>query len=126
MSNYQSLDVDELSQIFRALSNPHRLNLFLTLAAHCKPGNLCDSGMRACVGELGATLGIAASTVSHHLKELRQAGLIHMARRGQNVECWAEPDSMEALSAFFVEAGRDTSLPNQDIPMNNNSIGVNR
>ena len=61
--------------------------------------------MRACVGDLGAKLGIAPSTVSHHLKELRRSGLIHMERSGQKVACWVEPDSLDALSAFFAETG---------------------
>ncbi len=46
-------------------------------------------------------LGIAPSTVSHHLKELRQAGLIQMARRGRQVACWVEKDVLEELSTFF-------------------------
>mgnify|MGYP003905405807 CR=1 FL=1 len=42
----------------------------------------------ACVGELGKDLNIVASTISHHMKELRQAGLVRMERRGQRIECW--------------------------------------
>jgi ArsR family transcriptional regulator len=57
--------------------------------------------MRRCVGELGRDLSIAPSTVSHHLKELRTAGLIHMERRGQSIECWVEPDTLGTLSEFF-------------------------
>ncbi|MDP6515359.1 MAG: metalloregulator ArsR/SmtB family transcription factor [Alphaproteobacteria bacterium] len=107
------MDPDGLAQVFRALANPYRLRLFMTLASCCRPGTTCEANLRSCVGELGSELGIAASTVSHHLKELRQAGLIHMARTGQNVECWVEPDTLGALSAFFFEAGPDGGSPDQ-------------
>ncbi|WP_396266326.1 ArsR/SmtB family transcription factor [Halobacillus amylolyticus] len=43
--------------------------------------------MRMTVGELGERLNIVPSTVLHHLKELRQAGLIRMDRKGKNIEC---------------------------------------
>lgn len=57
--------------------------------------------MRECVGELGKDLGIAPSTVSHHIKELYRAGLIKMERRGQNVECSVNPEMLSALALFF-------------------------
>lgn len=93
--------------MFKALSNPHRLTIFLYLAQNCVPGEVsAEEDMRASVGELGKGLGIAPSTISHHLKELRQAGLIRMNRRGQNVECWVEPEIVRALAGFFQTAGR--------------------
>jgi ArsR family transcriptional regulator len=57
----------------------------------------------ACVGELGQDLGIVASTISHHIKELRQAGLIRMERRGQKMECWIDPETIAALQGFFLK-----------------------
>ncbi len=59
-------------------------------------GQICE-----CVGTLGKDLGIAPSTVSHHIKELSQSGLIKMKRRGQTVECWVDPEILELLAAFF-------------------------
>jgi ArsR family transcriptional regulator len=92
--------------MFRALSNPNRLKIFLKLASCCKPapmGGLLYSGDEACacVGELGKDLGIVPSTVSHHIKELHRAGLILMKRDGQTVRCSVEPRTVEELSAFF-------------------------
>jgi len=55
----------------------------------------------ACVGELGKDLGIAPSTLSHHIKELRRAGLIRMERRGQKIDCWIDPATLKALKEFF-------------------------
>lgn len=89
--------------MFRALSNPNRLKIFLRLVKCC--GNSRRTAPHeevcSCVGELGRDLGIAASTLSHHVKALRQAGLINMERNGQQTECWIESSTLTALSAFF-------------------------
>ncbi|MFZ4452616.1 ArsR/SmtB family transcription factor [Salibacterium aidingense] len=107
MSNYkiEINDIVPFSDMFKALSNPHRLQIFLYLANHCFPGELStEEEMRTSVGELGEGLGIAPSTVSHHLKELRQAGLIRMERSGKNIECWVEPETLDHLVHFFQHA----------------------
>jgi len=103
VSNYKTNDVEKLSEIFKALSNPHRLSIFMRLA-RCtgeemtsNDGNLvCE-----CVGTLGKDLDIAPSTVSHHIKELRRAGLIIIRRRGQTLECSVAPDMLKLLADFF-------------------------
>jgi ArsR family transcriptional regulator len=102
MSNSLTLDPERFAAYFRALSNPHRLRLFLRLAA-CLPeeATCAERDMRRCVGVIGRDLGVTPPTVSHHLKELRQAGLVHMERRGQNIECWVEPITLRELAEFF-------------------------
>jgi len=105
MSKYLLTDSQGFADIFKALSNPHRLKIFLRLACCSVEGKLdnTDGQMCECVGSLGKDLGIAASTVSHHLKELHRSGLIKMRRRGQHIECWVDPQILEALSAFFKQ-----------------------
>ena len=94
--------------IFRALSNPNRLKIFFSLATCCKPGTVTSISANktsqgcACVGELGKDLDIVASTISHHMKELRQAGLVRMERRGQRIECWIDPETLADLQGFFT------------------------
>ena len=104
MSNYQINK--ELAEMFKALSNPHRLALFHRLMTCCAPGTKCnaDVAIKFCVSELGEGLNIAASTLSHHLKALHQAGLIKMERSGKNVECWVEPQVLKELSTFFNQS----------------------
>jgi ArsR family transcriptional regulator len=109
MSNYPIKDAEELAELFKALANPHRLKIFIGLARCCRAGEACAPNMRACVGELGDGLDLAPSTVSHHLKELRRAGLIHMKRAGQHVECWADPEALARLCEFFRFAGGEMS-----------------
>jgi ArsR family transcriptional regulator len=107
MSNNLNINIEQFSEIFKALSNPNRLRIFLRLIDCCKPGTVTeirdDIGPEgcACVGELGEDLGIGPSTISHHIKELRRAGLIRMERRGQKMECWIDPDTLSVLRGFF-------------------------
>jgi ArsR family transcriptional regulator len=91
------------AQLFKALSNPHRLAIFKLLTSCCPPGTECDiEAASRCVGDLGDRLAIAPSTVSHHLKELNNAGLIHMERKGKQVMCRVDPKTLTQLSAYFA------------------------
>ncbi len=103
MPNYQIKRVDHFAAIFKALSNPHRLQLFQQLAGCCPPGTACSVGeaVRCTVGTLAEPLDIAPSTLSHHLKELKQAGLVRMERRGKHVECWVDGAVLDELALFF-------------------------
>ncbi len=99
--------------MFKALSNPQRLRIFLKLARCCTPRGGCETsseGMRRCIGDLGADLGLAASTVSHHIKELRNSGLLQVERRGQKIECWISEDVLSLLASFFDSARGKTAF----------------
>ncbi|MGM0579003.1 MAG: ArsR/SmtB family transcription factor [Myxococcota bacterium] len=109
MSNHRIDDTD-LVECFRALANPHRLEVFRRLSRCCAPGTVCsvEEAERFTVGEIGDGLDIAPSTLSHHLRELRRAGLLRMERQGRTVMCWVEPPVLEALAAFFTpESGQE-------------------
>ncbi len=103
MSNNKNNKLEKYAEIFKALSNPNRLKMFRNLATCCRPGTvgIIDSENTACVGEIGTNLNIVPSTVSHHLKELRQVGLIKTRRKGQNIECWVDPEIVDELKYFF-------------------------
>jgi ArsR family transcriptional regulator len=115
MSKSRTLDPEKIASWLKALSNPNRLEMFLRLATACAPGSACatQAEARACVGDVCCDLNIAASTVSHHLKELRQAGLVHMERRGQNIDCWANQETLAELVDFFAGLVYSADTPSQ-------------
>lgn len=102
MSNTRN-ELITLAEMFKALSNPHRLAIFNRLVDCCTPGTVCDADAAAHynVGQLGQGIDIAPSTLSHHLKELNRAGLIQMRRNGKQVECWVELDVLSQIGSFF-------------------------
>lgn len=108
MSNNKNKNIEKFSEIFKALSNPNRLRIFLRLISCCEPGtitrinNSVDPQGCACVGDLGQELGIVPSTISHHIKELRRAGLIRMERKGQKIECSIDPETIADLKNFLT------------------------
>jgi ArsR family transcriptional regulator len=109
MSNYLNSPLDDekiekFATIFKALSNPHRLKIFLSLF-HCAPvGQHCDTdldGVEAFQGCISKELSLAPSTISHHIKELRNAGLIKYKRNGQNISFWVDPNTIEFIETFL-------------------------
>ena len=108
MSNDEENKIEEFAEMFKALSNPNRLKIFLRLISCCTPGTPweLETGSEregyACVGELSQDLNIVPSTISHHIRELRHAGLIRMKRKGQRVECSIDPEAIAALKGFFM------------------------
>jgi len=102
MSKYSNV-INQRALMFKALGNPHRLAIFQQLTQCCSPGTTCsvEDALHFTVGQIGDQLDIAPSTVSHHLKELFQAGLIQTKRNGKKIECWIEPRTLHELSGFF-------------------------
>lgn len=111
MSNYRTISLDHYAAIFKALSNPHRLQIFNILTGCCEPGTLCstDEMMSCCVGDLDSQLNIASSTLSHHLKELNHAGLIEMQRDGKQVLCSINPATLTEVINLFTNASSASS-----------------
>lgn len=79
----------DLALQFRALADPARLRLLSLIAAH-------ESG-EACVCDLTEPLGLSQPTVSHHMKVLREAGMVTGDRRGTWVHYRLVPGALNAL-----------------------------
>lgn len=81
----------------RALSNPNRLRLFMNLLDESKPF-LAKGRIHDCfLGKLLAGLDLGAPTVSHHVKELADAGLITTQREGKQLTCSVDPEGLALL-----------------------------
>ncbi|MFE7722375.1 ArsR/SmtB family transcription factor [Nocardia rhizosphaerihabitans] len=91
----------ELAAAFKALSDPVRLRLLSLVASH--------SGGEACVCDLSAGFELSQPTISHHLKVLREAGLLSSERRGSWVYYRIESQALAPLSRLLdipaIEAG---------------------
>jgi len=90
----------ELATGFKALGDPVRLRLLSLIAAR--------QGGEVCVCDLTAAFTVSGPTISHHLKVLREAGLIDSQRRGTWVYYWILPTRMAALSRLLDSSGAAT------------------
>ncbi len=83
-----------------ALAQETRLAVFRELAqAHSSPPH--SGGLAA--GNLAARLGVAASTLSFHLKEMHRAGLVDSRKQGRSIIYTANFERMEALLNYLTE-----------------------
>lgn len=84
----------ELSKVFKALGDPVRLRLLSMIASR--------AGGEVCVCDLTPAFDLSQPTVSHHLKLLRQAGLIDCERRGTWVYYWLLPEMTDRLAGILT------------------------
>lgn len=86
----------ELARTFKALADPTRVQLLSIVAAH--------EGGEACVCDLTEPVGLAQPTVSHHLKNLVEAGLLAREQRGR----WAYYSLVPGALDHLAHTLRDT------------------
>ncbi|MEV6061798.1 metalloregulator ArsR/SmtB family transcription factor [Nocardia asteroides] len=79
----------DLAATFKALSDPVRLRLLSLVASR--------SGGEACVCDLAAGFELSQPTISHHLRVLREAGLLSSRRHGSWVYYRIEPHALAPL-----------------------------
>jgi ArsR family transcriptional regulator len=97
------------ASMFKALGEPTRLRIYEFLRSCCCPVAVEDSGdvrpvVGPTVGEVCCRITGAdriSSTISEHLKELREAGLITIERRGRNMVCGVNREAAVALAAYL-------------------------
>jgi ArsR family transcriptional regulator len=88
----------ELAGVFKALSDPVRLRLLSAIASR--------EGQEACVCDLSEGIDLTQPTISHHLKVLREAGLLASERRASWVYYRVIPEALQRLSdVLLVESG---------------------
>src|SRR5437764_2262310 len=77
----------DLAERFRALADPTRVAIV----------NRLSGADELCVCDLTATFDLSQPTISHHLKILREAGLVESSRRGTWAYYRLVPDTVDAL-----------------------------
>ncbi|MCW3053271.1 MAG: ArsR family transcriptional regulator [Chthonomonadales bacterium] len=112
----------DVAAMFKALGDPTRLHIFEFLRSCCCPVAVDESGEVRPVS--GPTVGEVCchvtgaeqinSKISHHLKELRLAGLITVERRGKNMICGVNRAAVVALANYLHDS--ETSNKNTGGP----------
>ncbi|WP_375480803.1 ArsR/SmtB family transcription factor [uncultured Jatrophihabitans sp.] len=91
------LDVEaaeRLARLFKALGDPTRVRLLSMIAA--------TEGGEACICDLTTPVGLAQPTVSHHMKQLVDAGLITREQRGKWAYYSVVSEALESLADSLV------------------------
>src|SRR3954454_1814766 len=96
-------EADELAPLFKAIGDPVPLRLLSLIA--------CHEGGEACVCALTGAFELTAPTISHHLKLLKQAGLIDCERRGTWVYYRLLPATTDRLAAVLTRPGTPVAEP---------------
>ena len=85
---YGAGEAARLANLFKALSHPVRLQIVALLSRY---------GGQVCVCDIEEQFDLKQPTISHHLKVLRQAGLIESAQQGLWVYYYVRPSALQQL-----------------------------
>ena len=83
----------EGAAVFKALADPIRLRLLSMITS---------AGDEICVCDLTPQFEVSGPTISHHLKVLREAGLVDCERRGTWVYYWPVPERLRWVSSLLA------------------------
>ena len=83
---------ERMAEVAKALGDPVRMQLVDVLRRHAG---------KVCVCELVPLFDLSQPTVSHHLKVLREAGIVGSEREGLWAYYYVEPETLEELSAWL-------------------------
>jgi ArsR family transcriptional regulator len=96
------VDAERMAAIARALADPVRLQLVDVLRTHAG---------KVCVSELTPLFDVGQSTVSHHLKVLRDAGIVASERPGLWAYYYVVPGVLDEFSSWLRTPRGPTSRP---------------
>ena len=85
-------EAERMAAVAEALGDPIRLQLVDVLRKHAG---------RVCVCELVPLFDVSQPTLSHHLKRLREAGVVDSERRGLWAYYYVLPEALEELAAWL-------------------------
>ena len=112
-----TMELSNYSRIFKALSNEQRLKIFMMIYENCcaskgtKKGSelrfvndsCCSTkgGIEKAFTKICDCMSLSRSTISHHFKELQNAGLITCEREGQTYRCNVNDKTINAIKNFL-------------------------
>src|ERR1700755_2214261 len=88
----ERVQAERMAAVAKALGDPVRLTLVDVLRKHAG---------KVCVCELVPLFELSQPTISHHLKKLREAGIVGSERRGLWAYSYVVPESLEEFSAWL-------------------------
>lgn len=111
------MKLSNYSKIFKALSNEQRLKIFMMIYKNCcvpegsqagsefrfKDESCCSNkgGLEKAFTKICECMNLSRSTISHHFKELQNAGLIACEREGQTYRCRINEDAVNSIKDFL-------------------------
>ncbi|KPK01905.1 MAG: hypothetical protein AMK71_04040 [Nitrospira bacterium SG8_35_4] len=113
------MKLSNFSKIFKALSNEQRLKIFMMIYKNCcapegspvgsefRLGDQSESccsikgGLEKAFTKICDCMSLSRSTVSHHFKELQNAGLITCEREGQTFRCKINEETVNSIKEFL-------------------------
>jgi ArsR family transcriptional regulator len=84
---------EQVAPLLKALADPVRLRLMSLVASH--------EGGEACICDLNGAFNLSQPTISHHMKVLRDAGLVDRDKRGVWVYYRARPQALASLGTLI-------------------------
>jgi ArsR family transcriptional regulator, arsenate/arsenite/antimonite-responsive transcriptional repressor len=88
----ERVQAERMAKVAKALGDPIRMQLVDVLRKHAG---------KVCVCELVPLFDLSQPTVSHHLKVLREAGIVGSERQGLWAYYYVNPESLEELSSWL-------------------------
>lgn len=111
------MELSNYSKIFKALSNEKRLKIFMMIYKQCcapegaqgvsefkmKVESRCPvkKTLDKAFTKICECMDLSKSTISHHFKELQNAGLIACEREGQTFRCRVNEEVVDSIKEFF-------------------------
>ena len=108
------MELSNYARIFKALSNEQRLNIFMMIYKNCcgtdgdihlmKDSSCCEGAtgsIEKAFSKACDCMKLSRSTISHHFKELQNAGLITCEREGQTFRCSVNQETVEVIKKFL-------------------------
>lgn len=93
------MDTKRMAKIFKALSHPNRLELYLKIAKAHEAS--FETGCECFVTDIIDSLNIGAPTISHHIKELANADLISTEKKGKFLICKVNEELVAEVSRML-------------------------